>query len=112
MYCYRDEVPLFITQQENLDLELWTADSEENSKRIVDFVVVKCLCLCVNVSFENFTLPFPVLSCTFTILWSNGIYLLIKLQKRAQSLNEGKTLKVTAVGSVSNGLSHSLTKTN
>lgn len=50
MYCSREEFSSFIAQQENLDLELWTADSKEN--RVVDFVMVKCLFLHVNVSFK------------------------------------------------------------
>lgn len=37
MYCSREEVSLFIPQQENLNLELWIADSKENSNRIMDF---------------------------------------------------------------------------
>lgn len=43
---------------------------------------------------------------------TTSFLLLVKLQKSAQSLSEGKSLKVMGVGNVSNGLTHRLTKAN
>lgn len=116
MYCSREEVSLFIPQQENLNLELCIADNKENSNRIMDFLVVKYLCLYLNISFKNFPLLFPLspapLQYYVVMASTTSFLLLVKLQKRAQSLNEDKSLKVVCVGNVSKGLSHRLIKAN
>lgn len=49
----------------------------------------------------------------WVVVTSTTSFLLrVKLQQRAQSLGEGKALKVMGVGNVSNGLSHRLTNAN
>lgn len=65
MYCSRGEVSLFIPQQENLGLELAV---ERTVKRVVHFIMVKFLCLHVNISFKNFAVWLPVPPCTFTVI--------------------------------------------
>lgn len=54
----------------------------------------------------------PPLQNNVVMASTTSLLLLVKLQKRAQSLSEGKSLKVMGVGNVSNGLSHRLTEAN